>query len=426
MPRVFREFKNNTILNRFVRIIGVDGFVKVSGFILLPIYLKLMTQEEYAEFSYVMSVVSTFGLIFNFGLYVPQVKLYQDADGKEKGSVLFTINITLLVMLVLALGTFYIFNLDNSIINLLFSSSETYLRHRVLILIGLVVSVFSCMLIYFYIANEFISKVQAYNVLRFLVGVSVALFGLYCVSGNKADVRMKSYLFSEIIVILLFLRRYVKEMKLKFDIDIAMRSLQLGGPIMMSAILGIFVNFSDKFFIEKYCSLTDMSVYYVSLTYGGIITAVFAAFQNAWLPLFLKERDVMTNFYKTKKMLKTLFISFIFLSVVLWVMQYVFILYRIIDEKYYRVLMISPFQMISSMFLSLSGLLSNYTIYWNMTYITTVFGIVVSFIGVPLYFYGAKLYGIQGVSVAGVIAGFLYFSFYLLFVCSKINILARR
>ena len=192
----------------------------------------------------------------------------------------------------------------------IFSSPSTYSKYRAMISMALIVSVYSCMLTYFFILKEFVVKMQIYNMVRFFLGAVIVLSALFWFPGDKASVRIKSYLFVEISIMIIFLYNYCKEMKIEFDCGVALKALRIGLPIMLSATLGIFVNFGDKFFIEKYCTLADMSIYYVSITCGSIITATFAAFQNVWLPLFLKEQDLIVNICRTKKMLIILSVAF--------------------------------------------------------------------------------------------------------------------
>jgi len=205
----------------------------------------------------------------------------------------------------------------------------------------------------------------------------------------------------------------------KVNLGLAVKALKIGLPIMGSAILGVFVNFSDKYFIEKYCSLADLSVYYLSFTLANIITIVFSAFQNVWLPLFLKEKDVSLNLAKTKKTFLVLGGVFVAIALFIWFGLFMAIFFEIIDEKYSGVLRILPYAMITCIISGLTGLLSNYVIYWNMTFLTILFGVFVACISLPLNYFGSKLYGILGVSVVGVLVSAVQFNLYYIFILIK-------
>ena len=419
------KYKNNIIISRFVKIFSVDALVKISGLILLPVYLKLMTQEEYANYSYVLSIVSTFGLVFNFGLYVPQSKLFHSIAAEKKGALLYTINILLLGLLIIFLLPMYVLEWDCTIVQFLFSHSINYQNYRYIIIGGIIISVYSYMIFNFFMTQEQIAKVQTYNILRLVIGTGLVIAVLYLVSGNKAEMRLKAYFFVEALLIISFFYFYLKAMRPFFDLEIALKSLYLGLPIMMSAVLGIIINFGDKFFIEKYCSLADLSIYYLALTCASIIPAIFMTFQNIWLPLFFKEKDIAINLAKTKKTLLILFGIFIILAICIWIGVFGAVFFNILDKKYYPVLNILPIILASGIISCLTGLLSSYTIYWNMTYITILSGVFIACISLPLNFYGVKNYGIHGIVFAAFLINIMYFNFYYFFIKIKLKSLCQ-
>src|SRR5688500_5740098 len=92
LPGVWiQKYKQSILLNRLFAVLGIDILVKLSGVILLPVYLRLMTQDEYGLYNYLLSIILTFSLVLNFGLYIPISKFYHDyKDDLQKGKLLFT------------------------------------------------------------------------------------------------------------------------------------------------------------------------------------------------------------------------------------------------------------------------------------------------------------------------------------------------
>ena len=117
------KYKRHVLLNRLVTVLGIDLLVKISGFLLLPVYLRLMTQDEYGLYSYLLSIILTFSTILNFGLYIPLTKFYQDYhDEKRKGELLFTVAVALISLLFIVIVPSYIFGFDFTIIKVLFKN----------------------------------------------------------------------------------------------------------------------------------------------------------------------------------------------------------------------------------------------------------------------------------------------------------------
>jgi len=87
-PDYKKTIQTNVILKRFFGLFSIDILTKASGFILLPIYLKLMTQEQFGMFGYVLSLISNIAMVLNLGLYVAQSKLFHDYQERKKNNLL--------------------------------------------------------------------------------------------------------------------------------------------------------------------------------------------------------------------------------------------------------------------------------------------------------------------------------------------------
>jgi len=51
-----------------------NAVTSLGGYLLLPIYLSLMTQEEFGEFSFIVSVMGSLSLLVGLSLYVPFIR----------------------------------------------------------------------------------------------------------------------------------------------------------------------------------------------------------------------------------------------------------------------------------------------------------------------------------------------------------------
>src|ERR1700733_1735355 len=95
---MWQKFRNNVLLRRLLTVLSLDVLVKAAAFILMPLYLRLMSQAEYGIFNYILSIVYCYSVLLNLGLYVPQSKLFHDfTDKKEKGRLIYNINLLMLV-----------------------------------------------------------------------------------------------------------------------------------------------------------------------------------------------------------------------------------------------------------------------------------------------------------------------------------------
>ena len=403
------QYRNNLLLKRLTTILGIDILVKASGFILLPIYLRLMTQEEYGLYNYLLSIITTFAVVLNFGLYIPLSKFYHDCKSeKEKGTLLFTIFSLLLIMLALIVVPVYLFRLDFPLTNILFKNSIKYNSYRLVVLLALLVTVFSFMLTNFFYTSEKIKIVKGYNLTR-IIGINlITLVALIYIDSDAVKTRLQFTYLSELLIFLLFIGFLIKELHGHFNLKLALASLRLGLPIMISAIFGIIINFSDKFFLEKYGSLRKLSKYYLAFSFASIIPTIFASLQNVWVPLFMKEKDVRVNLQKTNRLMFRLTWIFLILGFGMWICFKVLLGTGIIPQKYSEVSYILPLLLVTQIVASLAPLFSNYLIYFHKTFSVSIVGLVACGISIGLGLILIPVWGVYGAALVSLSSNLFY------------------
>lgn len=192
----------------------------------------------------------------------------------------------------------------------------------------------------------------------------------------------------------------------------ALSSLKFGTPIMISAIFGIVINFGDKFFLEKYGNFIDLSNYYLAASCAAIIPMIYTSIQNVWLPAFLKEKDVLKNYSRTKKIMIQLLIFFLLLSIGMIVFIKVLLYFLIIPPKYNEVIYILPFLLISQIIGSLVQIYANYLVYFEKTIFVSFTGFFTCFIIYLASVLLIPLYGVYGAAIVSIAGNLTYFAIY--------------
>jgi len=376
-----------------------------------------MTQEEFGLYGYFVAIIGIFSLVFNLGIYVAQSKLYHDYTEEKRGEVLFTLNLMLLVFIISFLALIFIFNLDYPVVNFLFKNPIDYDKYRVSVLLGVVVAVYSVMLTNFFLTSEDIRKVQLFNISRILL-INCGVIGILHSTADvdHAFVRLQYSNFIEALIIVFFSFFYIRKMKSHFNRGVAVKAIKISLPILASATIGVFINLSDRYFIEKYGTLKDLSIYNVALTFSGILPFVFASFQNVWLPQFLKEKDFQSNRSRSKKMILRLSVVFILLSLAILLILKLMLLFDFIDSKYEAIMPLLPIVLVTGIISSLTPMFSNHLIYLDKLYLIIVIGIPIAIIGVTLNIKLVPLFNIYGAAVSTLITSACYLISYLVLV----------
>ena len=419
------KYKQSILLNRLFAVLSIDILVKLSGVILLPVYLRIMTQDEYGLYNYLLSIILTFSLVLTFGLYIPISKFYHDFSDKiKKGKLLFTTFILLLGGLTMIIAIVYSSGLDVRIIKILFRHELNYQNYRLAILLAVVTSVFSFMLTSFLFTSEKIKQVKRYNISR-IVWIHLASIALlyFMPETNAAELRLQITYALEFVLLLIFSVYVVREMHFQFDYKLAIASIKMGLPIMLSALFGIVINFSDKFFLEKYGSLTDLSNYYLAIAFASIIPTIFASVQNAWIPLFMKEKNIGENVKKTNKLIRNLTLVFIGISLMIWVFLEILLVLSVIPKKYNEVTFVLPILLLTQIAAALSALYNNYLVYFERTHLISITGLIICIISIVASIFMIPRWGIYGAATATMLSNILYLLTYNLL--SK-RIIARR
>jgi len=396
MFQVFEKYKHNVLVKNYAKVFSVDILVKLSNFILLPVYLKLMTQEAYGLYTYIIAIISVFSLAMNFGLYISQSKLYQDYQNEEqRGSLLYTINVMLLLFLSVCLLVTYLSEID-------------YGSYRNSVFLAITVTVYSFMLFNYFLTSQSLKYVQLYNLFRlvFINGIVISL--LYFYKTDSVMIRLKFTYLLELSFLFVFGPFYIKAMKRKFSKEMAKKSLMLAMPVMLSAVLGLVLNFSDKFFLEKNGNFKDIAVYNLGFVLAGIIPMMFMTFQNIWLPHFLKEKNILINKTKTFSIILKTAVFFFFLSILIIITFKVFLVFKIIDLKYGEVLYLLPILLVTQIFTALTPLYSNYIIFFEKTFIALFLAVPLAAMSIGLNFWLVPAYGLYGAAISSFFVNFCY------------------
>jgi O-antigen/teichoic acid export membrane protein len=421
----FDRYRNSALMKKVSGLLAIDILVRASSIILLPLFLLLMTQQEYGLYMYIISIVTTFSVVLNFGLYVAQSKYYSDAATPErKQEIIFNVSLLLTLLLTAFILPVYLLGLDYTLVHWLFRNPIDYASYRWIILLAVVVSVYSVILLNYFMTSERLKLFRRYNLYRLLAVNIISLAALYFIRADNINIRLYATYLVELAMLLAFMWFYIKEMRPRADWKWMPRALKLSMPIMLSAIWGLLSNYSDKYFLEKnQDSAIDLSYYYLAFSISNVIYMVCTAVQNVWLPGFLREKDLKRNRHNTRRLVTQLAIGMLLLDIALVAGLAVALETGIIQSKYYPALYVLPLLLLAQNFAGISLFYSNYMIYFESTHWALFIGIVTSLVGVGASYLVIPIYNIYGAAFVYLSVQLLYFCFYYLLVRKKIKAL---
>ncbi|MGN6417405.1 MAG: lipopolysaccharide biosynthesis protein [Pseudobacter sp.] len=416
------QYRNNVFLKRLSIVLIVDILVRASNILLLPVYLRLMTQEEYGIYNYFLSIVQTLSVILNFGLYVAQSKYYSDAQTDERRkTVLFNIFFSVTVLMLMVLVPLYLLNKDEALISFLFSKNSNYQHYRWPLLMALVTTVYTVILTNFFVISERIKLFRNYNLVRLLVVHAVVLTCLFLFRTDSVKVRLTYTYFAEIAVMLGVFYFYFREMLPKIDWKLIGNSLKLGLPIMISAIWAASSNNSDKFFLEKYGTPRDLSSYYLAFSLANLLMMIVQSVQNVWLPKFLKEKDLRRNIAQTNKLMIRIGLGLAGISILIVAGFIVALKIGVISADYWQTVYILPILLIAQTVNSIATIYGNYFIYMEKTQWSLVTGVITLGVGLLISSYFISSWGVYGAALVYLVIQLTYLALYYLVINTSLK-----
>lgn len=279
-----RQHFGNLVKDSFVYGLG-NAFLKILGLLTVPIFTRVFLPADYGVISLVAMIISFLSLLLIFGMDSATARSYYEyKKHQDKNQIisssfwflviwavlflticgLFTNQFSLIafrtsqyrLLFILAFGTAFLTLLINFAKNILRLEFKAKLFTTVVIVNGLLVT--------------------GLNIF-FVVALKFGLLG-YFVGGLLGTVT------SFILAIVLIRKRLILQIswpKLK-------RMLLFGSMLVPTSVAYFVFDLSDRFFISRYNSLTELGLYALAINVSSLIVFFSSALGQAWSPYIMK------------------------------------------------------------------------------------------------------------------------------------------
>lgn len=380
---------------------SVDILAKMSGLLLLPIYLKLMTQEEFGIYSYAIGLSSFLALIGSMGVYSTINRYFYDKkySKKEVVSTLFVILISSATIIAI-----FLFLSMYAWMGLVFSD----VKNSAIICTLIIAAIFHGVLDQFFTSLFYIDKkykeIQRFNLARLVFVNCASLSVMFVFSQNSVIERLGALIVSELLVCTLFFKYILQYFSIiKFNKDLAIQGIIFGYPVALNAILGFIYSFADKYFIQRIFDFNLLGEYSFMITFASIFTVLFSSIHNFWFSFFFNPDNSHLLSHKLTQLIGLLFISaLIFYFIVLFLMKNLFDFN--IFNSIYKTGISYFWLLVSTQFItSINALFNNYFSLYNKT----IYGLYVStislFTSILIIYIFVNKYQAYGAAIASTI-----------------------
>lgn len=251
-------------------------------FILLPLYTNYLTPEEYG-------IISSMGILQGIVIFFLTLtlersiyRLYFDYKGVAKKTFLSTV--FLLILSISITNTLLLVTILQPVLQKLFISIPFFPYYFYSILISFFNSTTLVLNIYFQV-EENPKKFVFLTVSRSLVDIVLRVIFIVVLSTGALG-QIYAALIANGIFAIYYIFMSIVNFGVKFDKKIIKSTFKYSLPILPTLLAGWVINLSDRVFIERYLTLTDVGIYSLGYKLGQIVFIVAAGFQVAYNPIF--------------------------------------------------------------------------------------------------------------------------------------------
>lgn len=247
------------------------GITQVAGFLLLPVYTRLLTVEQYGTWAIVQSVQSLASIFLALGLANSLSRIYYDNQSDDvKNQNTASIFWVLLVWGGAVTGIALLFR--NGISEAIFKTAEVPALTVMLIVTFLPMMLYRNLLTYLQIKI----RPKAYSIIR---SVQVILFHLFAIlfvmKGFSVSGIVGGSLVSAVVAVGILVVLLKKEIRPSDFNPGVLRPLFISGmPLMLISLTSWVMNLSDRYFINHFIDAKEVGLYSLAYNIVGVLAFV--------------------------------------------------------------------------------------------------------------------------------------------------------
>lgn len=251
--------------------------------LLLPVYLKYLSTNEYVILALSNSFLAVFSIILNLKVDQAFRTIYfYHSDNPTKQLQLFRNLFGFQLISFLAWIVVFYF-LGNTLFDLIYKNDIAFFPNAFILLVSLLIGTLSNFY-FIYLQNKL--DVKRYSFYFIFNTLLTSILQLSVIFIFKLDFFwfLLAGLFANLIVFLLIYFNNLSLFKIEFTKDVLKEALKFSLPFIPFLILYNIENQLDRFFIEKFLSLEELARYAVLLSVSATIITLFNSVDNAIRP----------------------------------------------------------------------------------------------------------------------------------------------
>lgn len=351
-------------------------FQKGIAIISTPIFTRLMTTEQYGEFSMYQTWLSFFSIIttlrLDYDIFNKGMTEYPD----KRNDYLAT------MQTISTISTFVCFVLYVAFRNYI----ELMTGLPTIVLLAIFVELLFMPALSFWTLKEryeFVYKrLVAITIMLSFANIIIGVIAVLCAEQNQGIVRILTCVFVQVVFGMVMYYVNLRRAKKVFVREYAMFAIKFNIPLLPHYFSSYVLAFADRIMIQKIQSISAAGIYSVAYSIGIVMTMISSALNNALIPWQyrnLRNKD----FDNINKRLRTMLV----LLVLILIMFTAFvpeIMLIMVSREYYEAIYAIPPVVSSVFFIFLYNLVCNAEFFYNKNICTMILSFVSAMLNVVL------------------------------------------
>lgn len=253
---------------------------KMVGFIMIPFYTHYLTTADYGTLELLDLSLSLTSLVLTMWMNASIIRHYYDSEDEENRSqVIGTIGITaaLIGVVVATLGIWFARPLSNLILKT--PVFYTYVR---LIALSFAVSCITAVNWSYLRAKQQSIFVVSMDLLKLVLSLGLNIYYIAYLKVGLIGV-LYSSLIAGVVVALMLSIYTLRQIRLRFSFEKLKAISAFGAPLVITSIAAFAVNFSDRFFLQHFSTISDVGIYALGYKFGFMLSfLVVQPFDSIW------------------------------------------------------------------------------------------------------------------------------------------------
>lgn len=391
--KLLNRIKNSDIfetLKHSKNYFSADVATKALGFISIPIFTRLFTQEDYGTVAVFTSYVGIMTVILSLNSYTAVGRYYYektDDFGEFIGTSFIFVGLILCITVIIYI-LFY-----QQINNLIKLPGLLPIYLLFACLFAIIRSVYAQILV----PQKKSKELAIINVLNGYIGFAVAVLFIYLLKEDRYLGRIWATLLVDLFFSIYYIKKINKYLKFNFKMEHIKYIANYSIPLIPYALSGVILAQFDRIMINNLINTESAGLYSLGYNIGMLLLMVIGATQTALMPDFFKFLD-NKEYNRLDFLIKKIFsiVTITALGLVLFAQEIGIIL---ADKKFHEGLQVVPIVVIGYVFFGMFTIYGRYIGYKKKTVFSSIVAltagisnIILNAIYIPKYGYIAAAY----------------------------------